>query len=504
MAVINSIINLVSFKRLEQIEEFRRRPHKVQDAQFKELLSLAKNTEYGKKYRFDEIKDYYTFSTRLPVNDYDDIKDDVGRILKGEQNILWPTDIRWFAKSSGTTSDRSKFIPISKEALEQCHFRSGKDIYGIYIDRNPDTKLFAGKTLALGGSHKGSNLSEKTFYGDLSAVIIRNLPFWTYFQKAPNQDVALMEEFEEKIERIAQTTVKTNVTSMTGVPSWFLVLLRRVLEISGESDISRVWPNLELFVHGGVSFSPYREMYKSLISNPEMQYMETYNASEGFFAMQDDPSTDDMLLMLDYGIYYEFVPMNEADRDHPKAIPLWEVEAGKNYAMLITTNTGLWRYKIGDTVSFTSIRPYKIRVTGRTKHFINAFGEELIIDNAEKALEVACRNTGAVIREYTAAPIYFNKNRKNAAHQWLFEFITPPDDLEKFVKAMDESLRELNSDYDAKRYKNMTLGTPEVVVMPDGSFYKWLKSKNKLGGQHKIPRLANHREYVDAMLKINA
>ncbi len=502
MAVINSILSLVNFKRLEQIEEFRRRPHKVQDEQFRELLSLAKNTEYGKRYHFDEIKDYYTFSTRLPINEYDDIKEDVERVLKGEQNILWPTDIRWFAKSSGTTSDRSKFIPISKEALEECHFRSGKDIYAMYIDQNPDTKFFAGKTLALGGSHKGSNMSEKTFYGDLSAVIIRNLPFWTYFSKVPNQDIALMEEFEEKIERIAHSTINTNVTGMTGVPSWFLVLLRRVMEITGKDDISKVWPNLELFVHGGVSFSPYREMYKSIISNPDMKYMETYNASEGFFAMQDDPSTNDMLLMLDYGIYYEFIPMEEIDNSSPQAIPLWEVETGKNYAMLITTNTGLWRYKIGDTVMFTSKRPYKIRVTGRTKHFINAFGEEVIIDNAEQALNKACEQTGAVIREYTAAPRYFDKNQKNAAHQWLFEFINKPDDLDKFVRILDETLREINSDYDAKRYKNMTLGPPEVVVMKDGSFYKWLKSRNKLGGQHKIPRLANHREYIDSLLEM--
>ncbi len=501
MAVINSILNLVNIKRLEQIEEFRRYPHKVQNRELSELLHLARNTEYGKKYRFSEIKTYQTFSSRLPVNDYDNIKDDVQRIQNGEQNILWPTDIRWFAKSSGTTSDRSKFIPISKEALELCHFRSGKDIYAFYINQLPDTKVFAGKSLALGGSHQVANMKENSFYGDLSAVIIRNLPFWTYFSKVPNPDIALMEEWEEKIEHIAQTTINNNVTNMVGVPSWFLVLLRRILEITGKNTISDVWPNLELFVHGGVSFSPYRDLYKNIISNPDMKFMETYNASEGFFGIQDDLNSDDMLLMLDYGIYYEFIPMDEVDKDAPKTIPLRDVETGKNYAVVITTNTGLWRYMIGDTISFTSTNPYKIRVTGRTKHFINAFGEEVIIDNAEKALKIACEKTGANILEYTAAPRYFNKDQSNAAHQWLFEFETPPDNLEKFTRILDESLRKINSDYDAKRYKNMTLGPPEVVVMKRGGFYAWLKSKNKLGGQHKIPRLANNRDYIDSLLK---
>lgn len=503
MPVINSIINLINYKRLAQIDEFRRFPIDVQNKQFSELIDTAKNTEFGKKYDFREIRTYQQFAERVPVNDYDGLKPYIERILKGEQNILWPTDVRWFAKSSGTTSDRSKYIPITKEALDECHFRSGKDIYAVYSDQNPDTKIYAGKTLALGGSHQVNDLSDKSFSGDLSAVLLRNLPFWTYIYKLPNLDIALMEEWEEKIERIAQSTIKNAVSNIVGVPSWFLVLLRRVLEITGKSDISEVWPSLELFIHGGVSFDPYRATYKKLISNPNMKYMETYNASEGFFAMQDEADKRDMLLMLDYGIFYEFVPMEELDNSFPKAIPLSEVEVGKNYALVITSNSGLWRYMIGDTVMFTSTTPYKIKITGRTKHFINAFGEEVIIDNAENALKKACEQTGAEIREYTAAPRYFG-DKKNAAHQWLFEFIKAPDDLEKFVRVLDETLREINSDYDAKRYKNMTLGPPEVVVMKDGAFYEWLKSRQKLGGQHKIPRLANHREYVDALLKFNA
>ncbi len=503
MPVINSIINLINYKRLAQIDEFRRYPIDVQNKQFNELIDTAKNTEFGKKYDFREIRTYQQFAERVPINDYDGLKPYIERILKGEQNILWPTDVRWFAKSSGTTSDRSKYIPITKEALDECHFRSGKDIYAVFSDQNPDTKIYSGKTLALGGSHQVNDLSDKSFSGDLSAVLLRNLPFWTYIYKLPNLDIALMEEWEEKIERIAQSTIKNAVSNIVGVPSWFLVLLRRVLEITGKSDISEVWPSLELFIHGGVSFDPYRATYKNLISNPNMKYMETYNASEGFFAMQDEADKRDLLLMLDYGIFYEFVPMEELDSSFPKAIPLSEVEVGKNYALVITSNSGLWRYMIGDTVMFTSTTPYKIKITGRTKHFINAFGEEVIIDNAENALKKACEQTGAEIREYTAAPRYFG-DKKNAAHQWLFEFIKAPDDLDKFVRILDETLREINSDYDAKRYKNMTLGPPEVVVMKDGAFYEWLKSRQKLGGQHKIPRLANHREYVDALLKFNA
>ncbi|MDA3910006.1 MAG: GH3 auxin-responsive promoter family protein [Bacteroidales bacterium] len=502
MPVINSIVNLINYKRLAQIDEFRRHPVEIQNNQFRELIDTAKNTEFGKQYHYQEIRNYQQFAERVPIHDYDAIKPYIERTLKGEQNILWPTDIRWFAKSSGTTSDRSKYIPITKEALDECHFRSGKDIYAIFSDNNPDTKIFVGKTLALGGSHQMNDSSDKSFSGDLSAVLLRNLPFWTYIYKLPNLDIALMEEWEEKIERIAQSTIKSPVSNIVGVPSWFLVLLRRVLEITGKNDISEVWPSLELFVHGGVSFDPYRKTYRNLISNPNMKYMETYNASEGFFAMQDEPDKSDMLLMLDYGIFYEFIPMETLNDENPKTIPLEDVELNKNYAIIISSNSGLWRYMIGDTVMFTSIKPYKIRVTGRTKHFINAFGEEVIIDNAENALKKACELTGAEIREYTAAPRYFGEE-KNAAHQWLFEFIKQPDSLERFVKILDETLREINSDYDAKRYKNMTLGPPEVVVMSDGSFYRWLKSKQKLGGQHKIPRLSNNRQYVDALLKFN-
>ncbi len=502
MAVINNLLNLINSKRLAQIDEFRRYPIDIQNEQFANLIDIAKNTEYGKKYGFSSIKSYQQFVSQVPVNEYDSLKPYIERNLNGEQNILWPSNIRWFAKSSGTTSDRSKYIPITRESLNECHFRSGKDIYAIYFKQNPGTKIYLGKTLGLGGSHQTNNASNKSFSGDLSAVLFQNLPFWTTIYKLPNPKIALMDEWEEKIERIAQSTIKKNVTNIMGVPSWFLVLLRRVLEITNKTNISEVWPNLELFIHGGVSFEPYRNTYKKLIPNPQMTYMETYNASEGFFAMQDEPDKQDMLLMLDYGIFYEFIPMEEIDKESPKSVHLGDVEIDKNYAMVISSNCGLWRYIIGDTVKFTSKNPYKIKVTGRTKHFINAFGEEIIIDNAEKALKNACEATNAKIREYTAAPRYFG-DKKNAAHQWLFEFIQAPDDLSKFIEVLDTSLREINSDYDAKRYKDITLGPPEVVVMKDGSFYNWLKSKQKLGGQHKIPRLSNNRDYVDALLKFN-
>lgn len=502
MAVINSILNLINYKRLNQIDEFCKYPEKIQGESLQELLETASGTEYGKKFRFNKIRNYEDFAKNVPINEYESLKPFITRILNGEDNVLWPTEIRWFAKSSGTTSDRSKFIPISKEALEDCHFRSGKDIYAMYADHNPESRVFAGKSLALGGSHQVNSLSPKAQYGDLSAVIIRNLPFWTYFHRIPRQEIALMEEWEEKLERISKIAISRNVTNIVGVPSWFLVLLKRILEKTGKKHILEVWPNLELFIHGGVSFEPYRSMYRKLIPSEEMNYLETYNASEGFFGIQDDPERKDMLLMLDYGIFYEFIPMDQFDSDNPEVLPLSGVKTAVNYAMIITTNSGLWRYMIGDTVVFTSTSPYRIKVTGRTKHFINAFGEEVIIDNAQQALQSACEETHAEIREYTAAPVYFDENTK-AAHQWLFEFMTQPDDIDRFRSILDRRLRELNSDYDAKRYKNITLGPPEIVVLKSGVFHEWLKQKNKIGGQHKVPRLANHRKHADALLQLN-
>ena len=503
MSLINSIVGLINHNRLSQIDYFRKNPIEMQEKVFKSLVQSATNTEIGNEYNFSGIRSQYDFAKMLPVFDYNSLKPYIEKLMNGQQNVLWPTEIKWFAKSSGTTSDRSKFIPISNESLEDCHFRSGKDIYLIYADKYPETKIYSGKTLTIGGSTNINSNSLNSYYGDLSAVLIKNMPLWTYLYRVPRDEISLLEDWDEKLEKIVAATYNKNVTNFVGVPSWILVLLKQILDFTGKKNILEVWPNLELFIHGAVSFVPYQKMYEKLIPSSQMTYLETYNASEGFFAIQDefDKNNKDLLLMLDYGIYYEFIELNDYHAGRINTIPLADVKTGKNYAMLITTNGGLWRYLIGDTVMFTSRNPYKIRITGRTKHFINAFGEEVIIDNAEKALDYACNNTKANIREYTAAPIFL-KEGSQGAHEWLFEFITPPESMEVFIELLDAKLREINSDYDAKRFKSISLGMPKYHILKDGSFYKWLKAKGKLGGQHKIPRLSNTREYVEELLKM--
>ncbi len=506
MPLINTIVNIINYNRLSQIEYFKKNPIEIQEKMFLNLINKGSKTKFGEEYNFTKIKSLEQFASNVPVFDYDKFKPYVERVLAGEQNLLWNTEIKWFAKSSGTTADRSKFIPISKESLDECHFRSGKDIYLMYIDKYPDTKIFIGKTLAIGGSTdiNVNDYNNNSYYGDLSAVLIKNLPFWTHFSRIPNQEISLLEKWDEKIDKIIKTSYNKNVTNLVGVPSWLLVMLKQLLDYTGKSNILEIWPNLELFIHGGVSFTPYRNIYKELIPSNSMNYLETYNASEGFFGIQDEfkEGKSDMLLMLDYGIYYEFIELTDYLNNKLDAIPLAGVKTDTNYVMIITTNGGLWRYVIGDTVCFTSTNPYKIKITGRTKHFINAFGEEVIIDNAQQAISYASEITKAVVREYTAAPT-FEKEGSQGAHEWLFEFITPPNNLEKFTELLDNKLREINSDYDAKRYNNMTLGSPIIHVSKDGLFYKWLNSKGKLGGQNKIPQLSNTREYIEELLKIN-
>jgi len=487
---------------MNQINLFRKYPIEAQLEVFFKLINKAKNTEWGKKYGYDSIRTIEEFQKRVPVNSYEDIKPEIERIRQGGKNILWPGEIKWFAKSSGTTSSKSKFIPVSKESLEENHFRGGRDVIVLYTDIHPKTNIFKGKGLVIGGSQQVNNFNNEIYYGDLSAVLIENLPFWVHFIRTPDISIALMEEWEEKIDKMAKSTIKQNVTNISGVPSWTLVLIKRVFELTGKDNLLDVWPQLELFIHGGVSFEPYRSQYRQIIPSDRMNYMETYNASEGFFAIQDEPHDKGMLLMLDIGVFYEFIPMDELDKPAPKAISLADVEPDKNYAMIISSNNGLWRYMIGDTVKFTSLFPFKIKITGRTKHFINAFGEEVIIDNAQKALQIACERTGANIKEYTAAPIFMEQDKKGG-HEWLIEFEQTPDDLEHFTELLDSTLKAVNSDYEAKRYKNMSLGRPVVHIARAGIFYRWLKNKGKLGGQHKIPRLANHREYMDDLLKLN-
>ena len=501
MTLVNSIFAWIMKKRMHQIELFIKYPHDVQDEWFQNLIATAQHTEWGKIHGYESIFNQEQFKERVPIQTYDSLKPYIEKMMSGEQNVLWPSEIKWFAKSSGTTNDRSKFIPVSEESLEECHFKGGKDLLSMYCNNRPDTRIFTGKCLVLGGSHQINQLNADSCFGDLSAVLIKNLPFWAEFYRTPDLSIALMDNFEEKVEKMAQATIDVNVTNISGVPTWNIVLAKRILEITGKDNLLEGWPNLEFYLHGAVNFNPYREQFKKLIPSDDMYYLETYNASEGFFGIQDQSDSEDMLLMLDYGIYYEFLPMVDLHTENPKTLRLDEVELHKNYALIISTNAGLWRYMIGDTIKFTSLSPHRIQITGRTKHFINAFGEELIIDNAEKGLSKACKETGAIIRDYTACPIYF-KGNEAGGHEWIIEFEKKPDDLERFTDLMDQTLREINSDYDAKRFKDMALGRPVVHLAPDGTFYEWMKGRGKLGGQHKVPRLANDRGYVEEILKL--
>lgn len=505
MGLLNSILTWVMKKRIHQIELFMKYPHDVQDELLKKLLYTARETEFGIKYDFASIQNYEDFRQRVPVQTYEEIYPYIQRLMRGEQNILWPSEIKWFSKSSGTTNARSKFIPVSTEALEDCHFKGGKDLISIYVNSFPDTRLFDGKGLAVGGSLQinESDPTSSSFYGDVSAVIMQNLPHWAQFIRTPTLETALLSNWEEKIEKMAHETAKVNVTNLAGVPTWTILLIQRILENEGKRNILEVWPNLEAFFHGAVSFTPYRALFKSLIPSSSMNYWETYNASEGFFGIQDQKDADDMLLMLDYGIFYEFIPLDESGESNDMAIGLDQVELDKNYAMVISTNAGLWRYHIGDTIKFTSKAPYRIKISGRTKHFINAFGEELIVENAERAITIACEETQAIVDNFTAAPIHFELEKKGA-HEWLVEFVQLPTDIEKFTTILDKALRELNSDYDAKRKSDLALLPPVLKVLPKGTFYAWLKKKGKLGGQNKIPRLSNSREYVDEILSVQA
>lgn len=494
--MFNSVVTWLMRKRKHQRDLFLEYPFNVQADVLRNLVENAASTEFGREHGFSSIGTKDDFRQQVPLQDYDSLRPSIDRHRMGEQNVLWHSPIRWFAKSSGTTSDRSKFIPVSQEALEDCHFKGGKDMLGIYCNNFPETQLFSGKGLSIGGSHRVDETNADVFYGDLSAVLLQNLPLWTELYRTPKLEVALMDEWESKLDEMVRITLQQDITNIQGVPSWTLVLLNKVLEVSGKQTIREVWPNLEVFFHGAVSFLPYCRQFEAIIGSPGINYMETYNASEGFFAMQDMPGSDELLLMLDYGIYYEFIPMEEWDSPEPRTLLLEEVEVGRNYALVISTNAGLWRYRIGDTVMFTSLRPHRIHVTGRTKHFINAFGEEIIIENAEQALQMACERTGALIREYTAGPLYLEGKAKGR-HEWLIEFAKLPDDMGYFTETLDIGLKSINSDYEAKRYRDMVLLQPLVSSLPKDTFYNWLRSKGKLGGQHKVPRLSNDRRYLD-------
>lgn len=501
LPIVNSIATWFLKKRIHQIDLFLKYPIDVQEELLKGLITKARFTEIGNQYDFNSINNYQDFADRIPVTTYEDNESSYERARKGESNIFWPTPIKWFAKSSGTTNAKSKFLPVSNESLEDCHYAASKDLLCLYLNNNPDSELFLGKSLRLGGS-KELYKRNGTVFGDLSAILIDNMPFWAEFSSTPSNEVSLMPDWETKMQAIVDETIKENVTSLLGVPSWVLVLLNNVIETTGRNNLFEVWPNLEVYFHGGVSFDPYLEQYKKILPKNDFLYYETYNASEGFFAIQDRNNSKELLLMLDYGIFYEFIPMNTYETTEEKIIPLSEVELGKNYAIVITTNAGLWRYKIGDTIRFTSINPYKIKVTGRTKHHINVFGEELIIENAEAALRKASKLTHSEIVDYTAGPI-FMEGKEKGAHEWIIEFKKDPDDISTFKQLLDAFLQEANSDYEAKRYNNTTLNFPKIHSARKGLFKDWLKQNDKLGGQHKIPRLSNSRDFLEELLKNN-
>lgn len=488
--------------RQKEIERHAKHADLTQQQALRHLLERAKDTEYGRNHLFGSTKTYDDFAKNVPVNTYEELKGDIDRMRHGEENVLWPGQVKWYAKSSGTTNDKSKFIPVSNEGLNRIHYQGGKDTVALYLRNNPNSRMFDGKGLILGGSHSPNYNLHNSLVGDLSAILIENINPLVNLVRVPKKSTALLQDFEVKRDRIAHETLNQNVTNLSGVPSWMLSVLVRVMELSGKKHLEEVWPNLEVFFHGGIAFTPYRPQYEQLITSPNMHYMETYNASEGFFGIQSDPGDSSMLLMTDYDVFYEFIPMDEYGTEHPTVLPLSGVELDKNYAVLISTSCGLWRYIIGDTVKFTSRQPYKFIITGRTKYFINAFGEELIMDNAEKGLAYACEQTGAEIKEYTAAPVYMDSKAK-CRHQWLIEFVKTPKNMKKFARILDKRLQELNSDYEAKRFHDITLQHLEVVVARPDLFNDWLKMKGKLGGQHKIPRLSNSRKVIEELLELN-
>jgi hypothetical protein len=498
MKLLSPAISRLARLRHWQIEQWIQDPVAVQREVLQHLVTSAQYTEFGRKYNFSRLFSIKEFKKAVPIHEYDDLKPYIQRIMDGEENILWNTPVKWFAKSSGTTSDKSKFIPVSEESLQDGHYKGAKDVLTMYYHFNPESDLLTGKGLVIGGSHTISQVNENVQYGDLSAVLLQNSPFWGHWLRTPELSIALLDEWEDKIEKLALGTINENVTSISGVPTWTMVLIKHILEITGKSTLAEVWPSLELYIHGGVSFTPYREPFHKLIGK-DIHYLEMYNASEGFFAAQVSPREDGMLLFFDHGIFMEYMPVEEYGKPDPETIGLQEVEIGKNYALVINTNGGLWRYLLGDTIQFTSTLPYRIRVSGRLKHYINAFGEEVIVDNSDKAISMACQKTGAIVNDYTAAPVYFSEDG-NGAHEWLIEFEQEPESLEHFTYELDHALKSLNSDYEAKRYKDIALRMPLVKSLPKGLFAQWLRSKGKLGGQHKVPRLSNDRKYVEEIL----
>ena len=499
--IINWLVKEFISRQMSSIEEFIKNPQRSQEQTLDAFIKKNKDTFWGKKYQYNQLRDYEQFKNHVPVSTYEEIFPYIERMMKGEKNVLWHDEIRCFAKSSGTTNAKSKFIPVSQESFENTHYRGGKGLVAMYYHNYPNAKMFTGKGLSIGGSYENNPLNPKTYYGDVSALIMKNLPLWAQLKRSPRLSTALMSDWNTKLDCIAKEAIKENITSIQGVPTWTIFVIRRVLELTGKNNILEVWGNLEAFFHGAVAFTPYQNLFKDMIPSSDMRYIEIYNASEGFFAFQDQKNSKDMLLLLNHGIFYEFMPLIELGKSNPKIVSIAEVKINIPYVMIISTNGGLWRYNIGDTIKFTSLSPHRIRITGRTKHFINAFGEEVVIENAESAIAKACEQTQAIINNFTAAPIYIEEG-KRGGHQWAIEFENQPTDLDTFVKILDQSLRDINSDYNAKRHNDIALQAPKVEVLKKGTFYRWMENQNKLGGQNKVPRLSNDRKYLESILKI--
>lgn len=501
MQILNAAITNYLKRRIKNIQEFIHEPMKTQKEQWWHLVNTAQFTKYGIEHGFKDIKTITDFKNQVPIVNYECFLPYINRILKGEENVAWPFPIEWFAKSSGTTSEVSKFIPVSYEAINECHYKAGKDVLALYCHNNPNAQIFAGKGLIMGGSHQVSDYNNNAKYGDLSAVLLQNMPVVAKFVNAPKLAISLLDDWEEKLVQMVEATVPKNITNISGVPTWTLVLLNKILKETGAESIYEIWPNFELYIHGGVSFKPYKQQFKNIFTQEQTKFYQTYNASEGFFGIQQSNSATDMMLLLDHGIFYEFIPMNELDNDHPKTLTIDEVELNTNYAIVVSTNAGLWRYKVGDTIKFTNLSPFSIEVTGRTKQFINAFGEEVMVANTDSAIVKACAQCTAEVAEYTVAPIYMEGGGKGG-HEWLIEFEVMPSCIKEFTKNLDEALQQVNSDYGAKRQKNIALQQPLIRVLQKGAFFKWMKHRGKLGGQNKVPRLSNNRNYVDSILKM--
>lgn len=500
--IFNKIIAKYLKLRHKKIDRFIEFPYETQENVLNYLVSTAKNTQWGKKYGYSQIKSYKDFNNMVPISTYDEIKPYIHKMMVGETNILWPDNVHLFSKSSGTTEDKSKFIPVTVENLKECHIKGGWDAVSILYKKNPESKLFASKNLIMGGSLQKFDKNPAITIGDISALMMDNMPTIGKPFHTPDFDIAMMSDWNKKIPLMAEIASKENVAIFGGVPSWLLVLFKEVLRQTGKKNLLEVWPNLEAYMHGGVNFGPYKKQFQELIPKDDFLYVNVYNSSEGYFAVQNDFESDseDMLLLLDNQIFFEFMPFDQYGSDNPEVFSIKDVELGKNYVILISTNSGLWRYIVGDTVEFTSLAPFKIKITGRTKHFINVFGEEVMVSNTDKALSKIQDKHNVSILEYTVGPVFMDGKHKGG-HQWLIEFEKPPKDLNQFQTDLDTALQNINSDYEAKRYNGLALQELQIVSVPSGTFYNWMKSKGKLGGQNKVPRLYNSRKYLEELLE---